>query len=128
MEDDSWLLVEKKGGHFAAGDRPFSVHGFNTYWLMVFAADPDTRSKVSDVLREASSAGLNVCRTWAFNDGGWRALQISPHVYDDQVLEVIIVFRARELLDDLRKRVMRFEVSPRVWISWSARQGGMGCG
>ncbi|XP_042454810.1 mannan endo-1,4-beta-mannosidase 8-like [Zingiber officinale] len=98
MEDDPWLLVEKKGGHFAAGDRPFFVHGFNTYWLMVFAADPDTRNKVSDVLREASSAGLNVCRTWAFNDGGWRALQVSPYVYDDQVFEGLdfVVSEARK--------------------------------
>lgn len=89
MVDEQWGFVEKNGSHFVVnGDQPFFVHGFNTYWLMVFAVDPATRCKVSDVFREATSAGLNVCRTWAFNDGGWRALQVSPLVYDEQVFVV----------------------------------------
>ena len=69
-------------------DKPFYVNGFNTYWLMILAIDPSTRVKVSEVLRQASSAGLTVCRTWAFNDGRWRALQKSPGVYDEQVFTV----------------------------------------
>jgi hypothetical protein len=32
--------------------------------------------------------GLSVCRTWAFNDGGYNALQISPGEFDDTVFKV----------------------------------------
>ncbi|RZR71765.1 hypothetical protein BHM03_00007143 [Ensete ventricosum] len=87
MEDEAWGAVERRGTHFVVRGRPFLVHGFNTYWLMVFAADPATRCKVSDVFKDAADAGLTVCRTWAFNDGGWRALQISPFVYDEEVFK-----------------------------------------
>ena len=52
------------------------------------AADPSQRSKVSDVFSQAAAAWLSVCRTWAFNDGGSQALQISPGVYDERVFQV----------------------------------------
>ncbi|CAL9062540.1 mannan endo-1,4-beta-mannosidase 8 [Musa acuminata AAA Group] len=87
MEGEERGAVERRGTHFVVQGRPFLVHGFNTYWLMVFAADPATRCKVSDVFKDAAAAGLTVCRTWAFNDGGWRALQISPFVYDEEVFK-----------------------------------------
>ncbi|KAJ0979186.1 hypothetical protein J5N97_014660 [Dioscorea zingiberensis] len=86
-DEDQWEMVEKKGNQFMVGDQPFYVNGFNTYWLMIFAVDPSTRQKVSDVFQQASSVGLTVCRTWAFSDGGWRALQKSPSVYDEQVFK-----------------------------------------
>lgn len=89
VSDDEWEMVEKKGNQFIIGDWPFYVNGFNTYWLMIFAVDPSTRAKVTDVFQQASSAGLTVCRTWAFNDGGWRALQKSPSSYDEQVFQVV---------------------------------------
>lgn len=89
MEEEGWVMVEKKGSQFMAKEKPFYVNGFNTYWLMVFAVDPSTRGKVTEVFQQASSVGLTVCRTWAFNDGQWRALQKSPHVYDEQVFEVL---------------------------------------
>jgi hypothetical protein len=89
MEDDPWLMVQKKGNQFVVDDQPFYVNGFNTYWLMVFAADESTRVKVTDVFKQASSVGLTVCRTWAFNDGQWRALQKSPSVYDEEVFKVL---------------------------------------
>ncbi|KAF5948018.1 hypothetical protein HYC85_013975 [Camellia sinensis] len=54
---------------------------------MVFGADQSTRGKVSEVSQQASSVGLTGCRTWAFNDGQWRALQISPSVYDENVFK-----------------------------------------
>lgn len=88
MEDDAWTMVGKKGNQFVVNDQPFYVNGFNTYWLMVFAADQSTRGKVTDVFKQASSVGLTVCRTWAFNDGQWRALQKSPSVYDEEVFKV----------------------------------------
>ena len=89
---DSWSMVQKKGNQFMLDGQPFYVNGFNTYWLMIFAVDESTRPKVSDVFQEASSVGLSVCRTWAFNDGQWRALQKSPNVYDEQVFKVLHVY------------------------------------
>ncbi|KAA8517630.1 hypothetical protein F0562_015104 [Nyssa sinensis] len=89
MEDDEWTMVQKKGNQFVVNDQPFYVNGFNTYWLMVFAVDQSTRGKVSEVFQQASSVGLTVCRTWAFNDGQWRALQKSPSVYDEEVFKAL---------------------------------------
>ncbi|WOK95881.1 mannan endo-1,4-beta-mannosidase 6-like [Canna indica] len=89
VEDEEWGMVERRGNQFVLGSQPFYVNGFNTYWLMLLAVDLSTRGKVSDVLRQASSVGLTVCRTWAFNDGGWRALQKSPSVYDEEVFKAL---------------------------------------
>ncbi|KAA8517555.1 hypothetical protein F0562_017815 [Nyssa sinensis] len=87
MEDDTWTMVQKNGNQFVVNDQPFYVNGFNTYWLMAFAVDQSTRGKVTEVFQQASSVGLTVCRTWAFNDGQWRALQKSPSVYDEEVFK-----------------------------------------
>lgn len=81
-------FVRANGAHFELNGSPFLFNGFNSYWLMHVAAEPSERYKVTEVLREASSAGLSVCRTWAFSDGGDRALQISPGVYDERVFQV----------------------------------------
>ncbi|KVI03221.1 Glycoside hydrolase, catalytic domain-containing protein [Cynara cardunculus var. scolymus] len=89
MEDDSWAMVQKSGNQFVVNDQPFYVNGFNTYWLMVLAADESTRGKVTEVFRQASAVGLTVCRTWAFNDGQWRALQKKPSVYDEDVFKAL---------------------------------------
>ncbi|KAK1271761.1 Mannan endo-1,4-beta-mannosidase 6 [Acorus gramineus] len=91
-------MVQRRGNLFMVNDRVFFVNGFNTYWLMIFAADPATRGKVSDLFKQASSIGLTVCRTWAFNDGGWRALQKSPSVYDEEVFKALdfVVSEARK--------------------------------
>lgn len=80
-------FVRANGAHFELNGSPFLFNGFNSYWLMHVAAEPSERYKVTEVLREASSAGLSVCRTWAFSDGGDRALQISPGVYDERVFQ-----------------------------------------
>lgn len=81
-------MVKTKGNQFVVGGKPFYVNGFNTYWLMILAVDPSTRVKVTDTFKQASAIGLTVCRTWAFNDGGWRALQKAPFVYDENVFQV----------------------------------------
>ncbi|KAA3479936.1 mannan endo-1,4-beta-mannosidase 6-like [Gossypium australe] len=88
-DDDDWQMVQAKGNQFVNNGQPFYVNGFNTYWLMVFAADQSTRGKVSELFQQASSVGLTVCRTWAFNDGQWRALQKSPSVYDEEVFKAL---------------------------------------
>ncbi|OIW07441.1 hypothetical protein TanjilG_19282 [Lupinus angustifolius] len=89
MKEDEWEMVQKRGNQFVVNEQPFYVNGFNTYWLMVFAADESTKGKVTDVFKQASSMGLTVCRTWAFNDGQWRALQKSPSVYDENVFKAL---------------------------------------
>ncbi|MBA0812690.1 hypothetical protein Gohar_026633 [Gossypium harknessii] len=88
-DGDDWQMVQAKGNQFVVNGQPFYVNGFNTYWLMVFAADQSTRGKVSELFQQASSVGLTVCRTWAFNDGQWRALQKSPSVYDEEVFKAL---------------------------------------
>ncbi|RLM69296.1 hypothetical protein C2845_PM17G00250 [Panicum miliaceum] len=85
---DEWAVVERRGPHLLELARPFVIHGSNTYWLVYFAADPATRPTVTAALPEAADAGLNVCRTWAFNDGGYRALQLQPFSYDEDVFQV----------------------------------------
>jgi len=55
---------------------------------MNVASDPSTSSKVSITFQEASQHGLNVARTWAFNDGDYNALQFSPGSYNENVFKV----------------------------------------
>ncbi|XP_020271739.1 putative mannan endo-1,4-beta-mannosidase 9 [Asparagus officinalis] len=69
--------------------RPFYTNGFNAYWMMYTAGDPSTRDRVSNALQQAASYGLNVVRTWAFNDGGYRALQTSPGNYDENMFKAL---------------------------------------
>ncbi|KAM3224612.1 hypothetical protein ACQJBY_057784 [Aegilops geniculata] len=74
------------GERFTVGGRPFYPNGFNAYWLMYMASNPGDRSKVLDVLDQASRLGATVIRTWAFNDGGSnRPLQTTPGVYSEDV-------------------------------------------
>lgn len=69
---------------------PFFFNGFNSYWMMDMAAQPSERYKISSLFREAAAAGLTVCRTWAFSDGGGRALQSAPGVYNEAFFQVHI--------------------------------------
>ncbi|KAM7511484.1 hypothetical protein LguiB_010359 [Lonicera macranthoides] len=80
-------FVTTNGAHFVLNGLPFLFNGFNSYWMMNVATEPSERHKVSEVFRDAAAAGLSVCRTWAFADGGNKALQISPGVYDERVFE-----------------------------------------
>ncbi|KAK6116723.1 hypothetical protein DH2020_049543 [Rehmannia glutinosa] len=83
-------FVQTRGTQFVLNDTPFLFNGFNAYWMMhVIASQPTERYKVSNVFRESAAAGLTVCRTWAFSDGGDQALQISPGVYDEYVFQAL---------------------------------------
>ncbi|KAI3978665.1 hypothetical protein MKX01_015840 [Papaver californicum] len=82
-------FVTTKNTQFLLNGAPFLFNGFNSYWMMHIAANPDERNKVSEVFHDASAAGLTVCRTWAFTDGGDLALQISPGVYDERVFQAL---------------------------------------
>ena len=81
-------FVRTNGAEFVLDGAPFLFNGFNAYWLMHVAAEPSERLKVSEVFEGAAAARLDVCRTWAFSDGGDRALQLSPGVYDEIVFQV----------------------------------------
>ncbi|KAL0430417.1 UNVERIFIED_CONTAM: Mannan endo-1,4-beta-mannosidase 4 [Sesamum radiatum] len=54
---------------------------------MYMASDPSTRVKVSDTFAQAAKYGMNVARTWAFSDGGYRALQTAPGSYNEDMFE-----------------------------------------
>jgi len=84
-------FVQRKGTHFILNGKPYYLNGFNSYWLMTMASDPSTRAKVTSTFQQASQHGLNVGRTWAFNDGDYKPLQISPGSYDENVFKVIFL-------------------------------------
>lgn len=96
--EEEWEMVQRKGQQFTLNGQPFYVNGFNTYWMMTLAADNSTRGKVTDVFQQASAVGLTVGRTWAFNDGQWRALQKSPSVYDEDVFKVVSIYLHLKIL------------------------------
>ncbi|KAK7337616.1 hypothetical protein VNO77_18199 [Canavalia gladiata] len=81
-------FVQRSGTNFILNNKHFYFNGFDAYWLMYMASDPSTRSKVTDILQQASTHGLTVARTVAFNDGGnSRALQPSPGSYDENAFK-----------------------------------------
>ncbi|XP_010943133.3 putative mannan endo-1,4-beta-mannosidase 9 [Elaeis guineensis] len=80
-------FIKPSGIHFIIDSQPFYSNGFNAYWLMYMASDPNDRTKVSPTLQKAASLGLKVIRTWAFNDGGYRALQESPGQYNEATFQ-----------------------------------------
>lgn len=82
-------FVRTSGAEFVLDGAPFLFNGFNAYWMMHVAAEPSERRKISEVFSGAAAAGLGVCRTWAFSDGGDGALQTSPGVYDERVFQVL---------------------------------------
>ncbi|CAN8269474.1 unnamed protein product [Cochlearia groenlandica] len=77
-------FVTRKGVQFILNGKPFYANGFNAYWLMYEATDPNTRFKITFALQNATNHGLTIARTWGFNDGGgYRALQTAPGSYDE---------------------------------------------
>jgi len=80
-------FVKTKGARFMLNGSPFYANGFNAYWLMYEGTDPAERAKVTSAYQQATKHGLKIARTWAFNDGGYRALQTSPGVYDEKTFQ-----------------------------------------
>lgn len=82
-------FVRAQGTRFVLDGNPYYANGFNAYWLMLLAADPSQRGKVTAALGEAAGHGLTVARTWAFSDGGGgNALQLSPGNYNENTFKV----------------------------------------
>nr|AAN34823.1 endo-beta-mannanase [Daucus carota] len=80
-------FVRIQGSQFVLRRSTFLFNGFNAYWMMTVASDPSKRHQVTEVFRDASAAGMSVCRTWAFADGSSNALQLSPGTYDERVFQ-----------------------------------------
>eukprot|EP00249_Psilotum_nudum_P006639 c19949_g1_i1 orf=696-1877(-) len=89
MECGFTAFVQTLGTQFVVDGHPFYINGFNAYFLMAVSVDVNSRHTATALFKEAASAGLNVVRTWAFNDGGYQALQISPGVYDEQTFQAL---------------------------------------
>jgi mannan endo-1,4-beta-mannosidase len=94
-------FVEANATTFSLNGKPFYYVGINNYYLMVFAASLSLRGYVDEVLADAAAMELNVCRTWAFNDGAgeWNALQLQPGLYDEDVFRGLdyVLYRAGEM-------------------------------
>jgi len=84
-------FVMRNGTQFVLDGNVFYVNGWNSYWLMDHSVDFSSRFKVRQMLKTGANMGLTVCRTWAFNDGHYNALQISPGHFDEQVFQVLFV-------------------------------------
>eukprot|EP00249_Psilotum_nudum_P002783 c15924_g1_i2 orf=434-1318(+) len=82
-------FVRTRGTQFVVDNHPLYVNGFNAYFLASLSIDSGSRSITSELLQRAAAAGLTVGRTWAFNDGGYQALQISPGVYDERAFQAL---------------------------------------
>lgn len=82
-------FVKRNGTQFMLDDKAFYINGWNSYWLMAQSVDEFSRHRVREMLQVGAKMGLTVCRTWAFNDGGYDALQTYPGRYNEQVFKVL---------------------------------------
>ncbi|KAL2981269.1 hypothetical protein AAZX31_13G279300 [Glycine max] len=91
-------FVERNGTQFVLDEKAFYVNGWNSYWLMVQSVDVYSRSKVREMMKTGAKMGLTVCRTWAFNDGDYNALQTSPGRFDEQAFQALdyVIAEARQ--------------------------------
>lgn len=87
VEADDDGFVKTRGVQLMLNETPYYANGFNAYWLMYIASDPSQRNKVSSTFQEAANHGLNIARTWAFSDGGYKPLQYSPGSYNEEMFQ-----------------------------------------
>lgn len=92
-------FVERNGSNFIVDGELFYINGWNSYWFMDHAVHYDSRPRIRAMLQAAAKMGLTVCRTWAFNDGDYNALQISPGQFDERVFQSLdyVIAEAREV-------------------------------
>lgn len=81
-------FVRRNGTQFAVDEKAFYVNGWNSYWLMDQAVEDFSRRRVRAMFQTGAAMGLTVCRTWAFNDGTYNALQLSPGRFNERVFKV----------------------------------------
>ncbi|EEF47126.1 mannan endo-1,4-beta-mannosidase 4 [Ricinus communis] len=85
--NNNGIFAKTNGTHFVMNNKSLYLNGFNAYWMMYMASDPSTREKVTSAFQQAAKNGMNIARTWAFSDGGYRALQISPGSYNQDMFK-----------------------------------------
>ncbi|CAA0839264.1 Putative pentatricopeptide repeat-containing protein [Striga hermonthica] len=107
---------------------PFYANGFNAYWLMYEASDLSSRPNVSATLRQAASHGLTIARTWAFSDGVYRPLQISPGSYNEQMfkgLDFVVSEARRYGMKLILSFVNNFDDfgGKKQYVNWARRRG-----
>lgn len=97
-EEVELAFVERNGTQFMVDGKAFYINGWNSYWLMVQSVDEYSRPKVREMLKAGAKMGLTVCRTWAFNDGDYNALQSSPGVFNEQAFKALdyVIAEARK--------------------------------
>ncbi|XP_073028783.1 mannan endo-1,4-beta-mannosidase 2-like [Primulina eburnea] len=87
--DTKLSFVERNGSQFIVDGRPFYFNGWNSYWMMDNAVDISRKHRIREILQAGAKMGLTVCRTWAFNDGDYNALQISPGRFNENVFRAL---------------------------------------
>ncbi|KAJ7981469.1 Mannan endo-1,4-beta-mannosidase [Quillaja saponaria] len=97
-EEPKLGFVERNGTQFFLDGKTFYINGWNSYWLMDHAVEEDRRPRVGEMLQAGAKMGLTVCRAWAFNDGHYNALQISPGRFNEQVFSALdlVIAEARQ--------------------------------
>ncbi|KAF8411146.1 hypothetical protein HHK36_003689 [Tetracentron sinense] len=121
-------FVERNETRFMVDGKPFYVNGWNAYWLMDQAVEEFSRPRVRAMLKAGSKMGLTVCRTWAFNDGAYNALQISPGRFDERVFKALdhVIAEARrhgiKLLLSLVNNLQAFGGKTQ-YVKWAWAEG-----
>eukprot|EP00268_Persea_americana_P037192 TRINITY_DN3682_c4_g1_i1.p1 TRINITY_DN3682_c4_g1~~TRINITY_DN3682_c4_g1_i1.p1 ORF type:complete len:406 (+),score=77.29 TRINITY_DN3682_c4_g1_i1:228-1445(+) len=121
-------FARTSGTQFVKDGRKFYLNGFNAYWLMLKAVDPSEREKVTSVFQDASSCGMNVARTWAFSDGGYRSLQYKPGSYNEDMfkgLDFVISEARRHGIFLILSLVNNYENfgGRKQYVEWAKEQG-----
>ncbi|WOL02060.1 hypothetical protein Cni_G10779 [Canna indica] len=90
-------FVERDGSQFVVDGKAFYVNGWNSYWLMDQAAEQSSKPRVTEMFQAGAKTGMTVCRTWAFNDGAYHALQVSLGIFDERVFKALdwVIVEAR---------------------------------
>ena len=94
-------FIYRNGNEFMLNGEIFNFVGTNCYYLMdIQARDSYHQSKVDEVLDLAENTGINVIRSWGFNDdpSDQSVLQISPGVYNANTWAALdsIIFKANQ--------------------------------
>ncbi|KAI8465444.1 MAG: glycoside hydrolase superfamily [Monoraphidium minutum] len=75
-------FVTRRGAQLFLDGQPFYFVGMNSYWFIDFYDKDWGRERIEETLDTAQLLGINVIRTWAFNDG----LPKRRFVYDTRQL------------------------------------------
>ncbi|KAK9689882.1 hypothetical protein RND81_09G088000 [Saponaria officinalis] len=98
FKQQNYSFVKVIGHQLMLDENPFYINGWNSYWLMDHAVEESSRARVKEMLEYGSKMGLTVCRTWAFNDAAYHALQLSPGHFDEQTFQALdyVIAEARQ--------------------------------